>query len=300
MAVLAVMILTVACQSGHKGSGMLIQDVDQPDSPAGIESLNQIYHLYPSPAEMLSVIDISELSFDGRLLNPTERADQYLDSKSKSQVLGVYMTDLAYSALFGRHEETLDYLETIKSLSDEINISEVLDESMIEQARENVQFLDSLYTISNDAFMNILHFCEKNERSNTVVYISAGAFTESLYLAVNMVDDYATADKLLQHLADQKYTINNFLQFASGVGKDDPGVEVVLKELEGIKGIYDRIEPGTGEVTVESTAATDAKEPKKLVFGSSGSASQPRLTEQEFYTLKIALTELRTNTVKVK
>ena len=218
MVMMAVMILATACQSGQKGSGVLIQEVGQTDSPEGIESFNQIYHLYPSPAEMLSVIDISEISFDGPLLNSTEKADQYLDSKSKSLVLGVYMTDLAYSALFGRHEETLDYLETVKSLSEEISITEALDESMIEKARENVKFLDSLYNISNDAFINILHFCEKNERSNTVVYISAGAFIESLYLAVNMIDDYGTAQHLLQHLADQKYTINNFYFSKSDFG----------------------------------------------------------------------------------
>jgi len=52
---------------------------------------------------------MSQMGFDGTLLNPGERADEYLDSKMKTQALGVYMTDLAYSALFGRHEETLDY-----------------------------------------------------------------------------------------------------------------------------------------------------------------------------------------------
>jgi hypothetical protein len=300
MVVMTVMILAGACKPGHKESGVLIQDVDQPESSAGIESFNQIYHLYPSPGEMLSVIDISDMSYDAPLLNPTARADEYLDSKSKSQVLGVYMTDLAYSALFGRHEETLDYLETVKSLSDEINITEALDESMIEKARENVKFLDSLYNISNDAFINILHFCEKNERSNTLVYISAGAFIESLYLAVYMIDDYATASLLLQHLADQKYTMNNFMQFARSVGKDDPGVDATLEDMEDIKDIYDRIETGAGEVTVKATSTSDANEPKKLVFGSSASTSQPRLTEEEFNALKIAVTKLRNNTVRVK
>lgn len=295
----AAMILVGACQSGHKGTPVLVEDVDNNESAAGIESFNQIFHLYPSPAEMLSVIDITGMSFDGSLLNPVERADQYLDSKLQSQVLGIYMTDLAYAALFGRHEETLDLLEVVKSLSEEINISEAVDETMIESARSNVEFLDSLYDISNDAFINILSFCERNERSNTVVLISAGAFIESLYLAANMIDDYGTADLLLQHLADQKFTIDNFMQFASGVETDDPGVESTIKDLEKIKDIYDGIGPGSGGVTIKSSGGGDAKEPKKLVIGGSASTSQPGLTEEEFNSLKAAIAELRNKTVLV-
>ena len=300
MVVLAAMMLACACQSGQKGSPVLIQDVDKIESTEGIKSFNQIYHLYPSPVEMLSVIDMTDMTFDGSLLNPVERADQYLDSKMKTYALGIYMADLAYAALFGRHEETLNYLEAVKSLAEEISINEAVDESMIEKARDNVEFLDSLYNISNDAFINILSFCDKNERSNTVVMLSAGAFVESLFLAVHMIDDFGTADQLLQHLSDQKYTIDNFMLFAKSVGSDDPGVESTIKDLEKIKSIYDGIEPGTGVVSIKSTGDSDLKQPKKLVISGSGDASQPSLTEDEFNALKVAVIELRNKIVQGK
>jgi hypothetical protein len=243
---------------------------------------------------------LTEISFDGSILNPTERADQYTDSKLKNYVLGIYMTDLAYAALFGRHEETLDYLETVKSLAEEINISEAVDESMIEKARNNVEFLDSLYNISNDAFMNILNYCEKNERSNTVVMISAGAFTESLYLAVQMIDDYGTADQMMQHLADQKYSIHNFMLFANSIKSDDPGVISTIRDLEKIESIFSGIKAGTGGVTVTTAADSDAKQPKKLVISGSSKASQPHLTEEEFEALKAEVLELRNKIVEGK
>ena len=296
MAIIIAMMMATACQSGKKESPVLIQDVDKTAS-AGIESFSQIFHLYPSPTEMLSVIDMSQMGFDGSLLNPGERADEYLDSKMKTQALGVYMTDLAYSALFGRHEETLDYLEVAKSLAEDININDAVDEAMIKKAQDNIEFLDSLYIISNDAFINILQFCERNERPNTVVLISAGAFIESLYLAASMIDDYATASDLLQHLADQKFTIDNFMLFAKSVDSDDPGVETTIEDLEKIKSIYDGIKPATGGVTIKAAKESDDKQPKKLIIGGSKSASQPSLTEDEFNALKAAIVELRNKTV---
>lgn len=297
MAMAAAMIMAGSCRSGQKGSPVLIQDMENTESQGKIESFNQIYHLYPSPAEMLGVIDMAEISFDGSLLNPAKNADQYLDSKDKSYALGVYMTDLAYAALFGRHEETLDYLETVKALSEEISINEAVDEAMIEKARNNVEYLDSLYNISNDAFMNILSFCERNERSNTVVMLSAGAFAESLFLAVNMIGDYETAGQLLQHLADQKYTIDNFMMFARSIDGNDPGVESTIQNLEKIKAIYDGMESGTGEVTIKSLNSSDDSKPKKLVIGGASEKSQPCLTEDELKKLKALIVEWRTSIV---
>jgi hypothetical protein len=300
VAVVIAMMLAGACQSGQKGSPVLIQDVDEVSSNSGLESFNQIIHLYPSPAEMLSVIDMSELSFDASLLNPTSRADQYIDSQLKTYALGIYMTDLAYTALFLRHEESLNYLEVVKSLAADISINEAVDEDMIEKVRNNVEYLDSLYSISNEAFINVLGFCERNEKPNTVVMLTAGAFIESLYLAVHMVDDYGTEDLLLQHLADQKYTIDNFMLFAHGLKSDDPNVVSTLKDLDKIKTIYDGIKPGTGGVTVKTSDDSDEKQPKKLIIGGTGKASQPSLTEEEFESLKAEVIELRNKAVSIK
>ena len=97
---LAIMVLASGCQSGKKGSPPLIDDLEEGGQDAGLESFSQIYHLYPSPAEMLSVIDITEMTFDESLLNPASDADKYLDNKSRTYMLGAYMTDLAYAALF--------------------------------------------------------------------------------------------------------------------------------------------------------------------------------------------------------
>ena len=292
------LLLAAGCNSSNKGKPTLIDDVESDNLLDGIGSFNQIYHLYPSPGEMLGIIDMAEMTYDGNLLNPVGQSDKYLGTKSKTFILGVYMTDLAYAALFGRHEATLDYLEVVRTLSEEVRINEAVDDEMIENAKNNVEYMDSLYTISNDAFMNILTFCERNERSNTVVMLSAGAFVESLFLAVNLIDDYEKADYLLQHLADQKFTIDNFMTFAESVKEDDPNVVSTIEDLKKIHDIYEGIDPGTGDVSIKTTGDSDAGQPKKLVIGSSSSESQPSLSPEEFEKLKIAVIELRTKIVE--
>jgi len=292
------LLLNAGCQTGNRGTPTLIDEVGAGDIADGIESFSQIYHLYPSPGEMLSIIDMAEMNYDGDLLNPVGEADKYLESKSKTYMLGVYMTDLAYAALFGRHEATLDYLEVVRNLAEEIRINKAVDDDMIEKARNNVEYLDSLYNISNEAFMNILSFCERNERSNTVVMLSAGAFTESLFMAVNLIDDVDKAGYLLQHLADQKYTIDNFMTFAESVKGNDPNVSVTIDDLKKIHDIYNGIDQGSGKVTIKTSTDASEKGPKKLVIGGGDNQSQPSLTHEEFEKLKAAVVELRTKMIE--
>lgn len=295
---LITLFLSTGCQSGNRGTPTLIDDVESIDPDEGIASFSQIYHLYPSPGEMLSIIDMAEMSFDGNLLIPPGNADKYLGTRPKTYMLGVYMTDLAYASLFGRHEATLDYLDVVKDLSEGIRIDKAVDDQMIEKAKNNVEYLDSLYNISNEAFMNILSFCERNERSNTVVMLSAGAFTESLFLAVNLIDEYEKADYLLQHLADQKYTIENFMTFAGNVNSNDPNVDATIQDLTKIHNIYQGIDPGSGAVSITTQKDADAQTPKKLVIGGSGTKSQPSLSKEEFEKLKEAVVELRTKVIE--
>ena len=287
-----------SCQPGREKNRTLIDNLESSEAEKGLVSINQIFHLYPSPGEMLKVIDMTGMSYDPSLCCPVSQSDRYLDNKSRTYMLGVYMADLAYNALHGRHEATIDYLEAVRSLSEEIRISEAVDENMVKRAKDNVEYLDSLYIISNEAFMNTLSFCDRNERPGTVVMLSAGAFIESLYLAISLIEDYNVADEILVHLADQKYTLDNFMAFAESVGKEDPGVTETIEDLQNIKKFFDRIEAGSGSVSVSTSREEGREGPKKIVIGNPESSEERGLTEEEFNQLKSEVFEIRSNILK--
>jgi hypothetical protein len=283
-------LLAGGCRSDRdkRVPGML-DESDTEEIVNRIETLKQVYHLSPSPAEMLSVIDVADLTFDAGLLNPPGNMDRYLDTKSKTVALGIYITDLAYAALFGRREETLDYLDVIRELAEQIRVTGAIDDELIEHARNNVEYLDSLFNISNEAFINMLFFCERNDRPNTVIMMSAGAFIESLFLAVNLAGEKNQADYILQHLADQKYALDHLLEFAASMKDEDPNVAAVIEDLKPIKEIYDGMEMTTGTTTIE-TEETVGGQPKKLVIGG---GSQPHLSGKAFRELKKTTVRLR-------
>jgi hypothetical protein len=284
-------LLAGGCKSDQRGKRApgLLDDSETAEIVDRIETIKQVYHLSPSPAEMLSVIDVAELTFDVGLLNPPGNMDNYLDTKAKTMGLGVYITDLAYAALFGRHEETLDYLDVVRTMAEQIRVTGAIDDGLIESARNNVEYLDSLFDISNEAFINMLFFCERNDRPNTVVLLSAGAFVESLFLAVNLAGDNGQTDYIIQHLADQKYALDNLMMFAESIKEQDPNVAEVIEDMKPIKEIYDGIAIVSGTTTVETEEAAD-DQPKRLVIGG---GSKPTLSKKEFEKLGKTTMELR-------
>ena len=294
--VLILLILATGCKSGRKQGPGTIDEQESGEIVQRIEAMKQVYHLCPSPAEMLSIIYVADLGFEEDLLDPVSNIDHYLDTRSTTLALGIYATDLAYCALFGRHEETLNYLEAVRSLAEQIRVTGAIDDKMIQQARDNVESLDSLFAISNQAFINMMFFCERNERQGTILMLSAGAFIESLYLAVNMVDDYDEAGTILQHLTDQKYALENLMSFAESLSGEDENVSAVMDDLEPIVKIYEGLKAGGGAVTVATQSEASEQQPKKLVIG--GGSSPTPLSPSEFEELKKETFRLRSRMVE--
>ncbi len=296
LSLLIPLFLATGCKSGGQRAPGTIDDAETGEIVERIETIKQVYHLCPSPAEMLSMIDVADLSFDGELLNPAENADKYLDTKSRTLALGVYITDMAYAALFGRHEETLDYLGVMRSISEQVRVTGAINDELIQKAKDNVEYLDSLFNISNEAFINMLFFCERNNRPNTIILLSAGAFIESLYLAVNLADDYDNAGYLLQHLAEQKYSIDNLMVFAGSLREEDENIASVIDDMKPIKEIYDGIELGGGAITIRTQDEANGGKPKKLVIGG-GESSPTALSREDFNKLKEETNRLRTKLI---
>jgi hypothetical protein len=117
--------------------------------------------------------------------------------------------------------------------------------------------------------------------------ISAGAFVESLYLAINMIEKYDATNYLVQHLAEQKYALDNLMTFAESI-TDDPNVSATIEQLKPLNDIYSKLEMTGGKTTVKKESEN------KLVIGG---GKKILMSEQEFRQLKEVTSQIRQNIV---
>jgi hypothetical protein len=138
----------------------ILQNLDQVES--------QTYYLIPSPEELFRFIKDGNLKFSEEVLNPTNNIDNYIDTRSKELNFGIYSADLAYVASFNKYQESVDYLNTVRTLSDEIGISAVFDRNLIGRIDNIIDDQDSLLRVTSDSYMSIVRYLESSDRKKII------------------------------------------------------------------------------------------------------------------------------------
>lgn len=204
-------------------------------------SNTQTFFLVPSPEDVFGFANNKSLIFDKELLNSTDNLSKYKnDIKLQEFNFGIYAADLAYSASFSKNDETVKYLNTVREISIDIGLSEVFNESLISRIENVSPKKDSLISLSNDTYFDIIRYLERNDRPSTLAIMAAGGWIECMYLVVNLTS-YGTDDKTIQKVADQKMIVTNLWHFLEQ-NKDIPTVSSLMEDFTSIVEIYNQLE----------------------------------------------------------
>jgi hypothetical protein len=248
----------------------------------------EILFLIPSPGEMLDRIYDSEIDYNIDFINPVSNKEKYLGSYKQALNLGVYFSDMAYLTLFDtRVTETVDYLEAIQYLSYEVGISSSVFGSLIERAKANLGNMDSLFTISNEAYVDLLDFLESGGKENTITMISSGAFIESLYLAVNAAGEYSGDNEITSLIWELRFPLDNLIERAK-YSSDDENVQKILEMLIPVNEIFNNMKKTSPGLKV----TTEGSKKVKVDVG-----ANPKVTEEGFNNLKNWVTTVRTSII---
>ncbi len=246
-----------------------------------------VVYLLPSPGEILLRFYSADIPYKPELLNSPANKDKYIGSKAQTLNLGVYITDMAYSALFERPTETVSYLESIQTLSTESGISSTIFESLLERSKANAGQLDSLANISNEAFSNMLEFLESGGKETLVAQISAGAYIESLYLAVQSIDTYSKDNPTLDMLIEMKYPMDNLLEKAK-ISSAEENDKSIVNYLIQISIIFNELDTNSEETIISQKSGGEI---------SIGGGDEFTMDETSFNNLKNKVSEIRNKIV---
>ncbi len=249
------------------------------------QQAGEVFFLYPTPGELIAVIDEGKLSFDKDLLNPVENLPKYIDTKSRNLNLGVYMADMAYAAFFSKRTKVMNYLEVIGSLSNYLLISSNIKENLVNDFTNNIDNFDSIYHFTNVYYYDIMNELENNNNTNAMTLIISGAYIECIYIAMNLAGEYKpNNDPLVQKVAEQKFAFANLVKSCE-LHKNNKNLEAMLKYLLEIQSIYDQIQMTEGTKR-EMIRTSDGKIRFK-------GGPQLKMEEKQFNDLKKSITKIR-------
>ena len=283
--------LFITSCSGDKTEEEIVNAKDTTQVSAEVQKESSGYETFfqvPSPGEMLSFIksvgkrDKSKIS----ILNPTENINKYTDEKSKALNFGIYSTDLSYCSIFNLGSESIKYFKVVKQLGDQLGLSATIKPEVLSRIEKNIDNTDSLVVITDDLYYSSFETLEEGKQGNVLALVVAGGWLESVYIAINMVDKFQKDNPVVQRIADQKYTLENLIEFLKKHEENSPDVKQVKADLEDLMKSFNLLKE-------EKISDTSLKQEgsKKLIGGGINLV----IDEKVFNEIKTKVIKLRNN-----
>lgn len=197
-------------------------------------------NVYPLPtsAEVIKMLSDLEVGYILGITNPVENARKYLTSASKAANMGVYGADLSYATLYNIQQEVINFLEAIRSLANELNMSKIYDETLYDKIKVNFDNRDELVKILTEAFNNTYEYLSENDQQTLALLVVGGAWVEGMYLTTHVSEAAYQVAGISKVLIEQKESFDIFMDITKPY-LTDPNIKDFINKLEPIKKVYD-------------------------------------------------------------
>jgi hypothetical protein len=201
---------------------------------------NQIEkNVYPLPtsADVIKMLTDLEVGYIIGISNPVANTKKYFSSNERAINLGVYGADLSYATLYNMQQNVFDYLEAIRSISEDLNMSKIYNAALYDSIKKNFDNRDELVRILTNAFNDTYGYLADNDQQPLALLVVGGAWVEGMYLTTHVSEAAYQVAGFSKVLLEQKKSFDTFLEITKPYA-NDPMVSDFVKKLDPIKTVY--------------------------------------------------------------
>lgn len=242
----------------------------------------------PSPSNLFSYLKESGVKVTNiNALNSPEKASTYSTSSEKAVNFGIYTTDLFFCSSFNFKADVLRYFEILKTMSEDLGISDVVTEKTIKRIESNLSKNDSLINITSEVYNEAAINLEKRNEGATLSLLIGGGWIECLYLSTQSIGAFKSNPKAIEIIAEQKLTAENLMEMLNQ-NKKDERVAALSNDMKEVFQIFDSVSVQEVEPSIQLTKG-------KRIIGGSESFT---FTEENYTSLVNALKKIRNKLTK--
>jgi len=208
--------------------------------------IQEVAYNIPSPSEIPYLLQATGAEFNESLLNPRSKVDQYVNRSDKAALnLGVYTADIGYLSSYDKTQESIDYLNTAKTLADNLDIIGSFDADILKRFEANISNKDSLTRLLDQTIKKTESFLNNDSRNKLSALVITGSFIEGLHISTGLVQTYPRNllpdDKrnlvltpIIRVVLEQRKSVSELLKMLKSVEQTDPVTSIVtdLTKLE--------------------------------------------------------------------
>ncbi len=247
------LIVLSGCKTSPQKQGASGKTETEPTKEAVIQELSG----YPIPTsfEITELIQQAGAPYILTLSNDPEKAGDYITQKDKALNLGVYGTDLCYASTYMMKQGTMLFLESSKTLIDELGIATTFNSNYAQRIENNLDDRDSLMEIVSVSFTDTWKYLVHNQQDVLARLVVCGSWIEGIYITSNIALTSRDNSEFLEILAKQKKSLNTLVALLEPV-KDLDEVTEVFRGLFDLQDLYKGVE---GSLTAEQLEKVTAR-----------------------------------------
>ncbi|MBI3520927.1 MAG: hypothetical protein HY062_16430 [Bacteroidetes bacterium] len=245
---LALMMLLVSCngnseeQKNHEsleeGDSMTVVT----DSASSVTEDNDVTYNLPSALQIAYVFKKSGAGFVPSLLNNKSNASKYNTGNYKRATnFGIYSADLAYCLFNKKYQESKEYLKACKDIGSYLGLNQAFEsDNMAQRFDKNIANEDSVVKIVSNVQLKTDVMFEQNKQKHITVVAFAGAWTESIYIAIEIYNKDKNK-KVLASLLEQLLLSETIIKALKSHKNAEPEIPALIASIEKINAEFTSI-----------------------------------------------------------
>ena len=232
--ILSSVLIFPSCKQHEKDAQMHTPEFSTyiPESQEKVTEVKEIYYGLLTPVEVCNIFERLNLGYNDTIVIPANNCNLYMSSYKAAMNLGVYGVDMGYMKLFGVNLQTLNYFNTIKTLSERLNMPDSFLGEAITGVTREMSDPDSLNRLLTETYSKIDRHLRQEGNEGVLGLMLMGGWIEAMYLATQLAYDPENPDPLVvEKIAEQKYSLKSLLSYMKNY-YDDPMVVFYTKKLK--------------------------------------------------------------------
>jgi hypothetical protein len=249
--ILPLLIISSTCFVSCKDKAAKQQKQVEKEQKKEIES--QIApHVYPLPtsAEVIKMLTELQVGYIIGISNPVANSKKYFSSSQRALNLGVFGADLSYATLYNIQQEVIDYMDAIRSLSNELNMSKIYNEDLYTKIKQNFDNRNELVKILTSSFNDTYATLSENDQQPLALLVVGGAWVEGMYLTTHVSEAAYQVAGISRVLLEQKNSFDLYMEITKPY-LTDPMVGDFVKSLDPVKKVYEGITTSLTEQNIK-------------------------------------------------
>jgi hypothetical protein len=222
-------------ENAGSGSGMLEILDTIPVEP------KEIYYQMSLPVEMARLFEQVGANYFPGILNSTDQLSRYNTPLQVAMNLGVFGVDLSYVKIFDRQQDAVNYFTAIQRLSDDLGIPPEIYTNVLTNLEKYVSDKDSLASVAIKIYRSTDNYLRGKGEKSSAAMIMMGGWVEGMYIATQIYERDMGNIKLLEKIAEQKYSLNSLISLMNNYHGNEEITEYLLM-LKNLRRSYDRFQ----------------------------------------------------------